>query len=90
MTIFTLKRRGIDIWEQVPQALADYLQDNLYARVPQANQYVYDAIIDGDYSEVKTTVDGNGNPINYQARITTSGAANIAAYADILTRLPLL
>jgi hypothetical protein len=90
MTHLNIKRRGIDIWENVAQAVVDYLQDDLYTRAPQANTYVYDAILDGDYSEVKTTVDQNGQPINYQVAITTSGAATIVTYADILTRLTLL
>lgn len=90
MDSLSVKRRGIDIWEDIPQALADYMQDDLYARAPQANMYVYDTMLDGDYSEIKTTMDRNGNPVNYQVRVTTSDAATITTYADILTRLSLL
>lgn len=90
LTRVTVKKQGLDIWEGVGQALADYLQDDLFTRVPQAGWYVYDAIVDGDYSEVKSTVKADGSPWNYQIRLTTSAADTINAYADVLTSLPLL
>lgn len=90
MTELSIKKQGLDIFEEIPSALNSYLQDDLFTRVPQANLYVYDSVIDGDYSEVKTTIRDNGQPFNYQVRVTTSGADTITTYADVLTRLPLL
>jgi hypothetical protein len=90
MTTLTVKKQGLDIFEQVPEALNEYLQDDLFTRLPQANLYVWDTIVDGDYSEVKTTVRQDGSPANYQIRVSTSAAETITVYADVLTRLPLL
>lgn len=90
LTQLSIKKAGFDIYEQIPNALAAYLQDDMYTRLPQANVVVYDAIIDGDYSEVKTTIKPDGTPYNYQVRLSVAGAETIVTYADVLTKLPLL
>lgn len=90
ITVLGVKKSGFDIYEDIPIALSASLQDDVFVRLPQAGLTVYDPIVSGDYSEVKTTVDANGNPFNYQVRLTTSGADTITAYADVLTKIPLL
>ena len=86
----SIKKAGFDIYEGIPNALAAYLQDDVYTRLPQSNVVVFDAIVDGDYSEVKTTIKPDGTPYNYQVKLTIAGAETIVTYADILTKLPLL
>lgn len=90
MTFLSVKKQGLDIWERIGTALNDYLQDDMFARVPQSGIYVYDAIVDGDYSEVKSTIRDDGTPWNYQLRVSTSNSDTITAHADVLTRLNLL
>lgn len=91
ITELQVKRSGFDIYEDIPVALSASWQDDIFTRVPQAGLEVYDPIVDGNYSEVKTTVDPTtGRPYNYQVRLTTSAADTITAYADLLTLLPRL
>ena len=90
VTQLDIKRQGFDIYEFVDNALAEAIQGDLFTRVPQAGLLTYDPIADGNYSEAKGTVDQNGNPYNYQMRLTTSAADTIYAYSDVLTVLPRL
>lgn len=90
ITEVSVKKSGIDIYEDIPNALANYLQDDMFARVTQAGLLVWDPLIDGNYSELKTTVQRDGRPFNYQVRLTTSALDTITTYADVLTKLPLI
>lgn len=90
MTELDVKKEGLSIYEDVPAALNDYLQDDLFARVPQSNLFVYDRLIDSRYSAAGTTIRPNGSPFNWQFRVSTNAADSIVVYSDVLTALPLL
>lgn len=89
ITQVQVKRSGFDIYEDIPNSLAAFFQEHVNGRnaADVASMLVYDPIVDGNYSEVKATVDQAGRPYNYQVRLTTSAADTITAYADVLTTL---
>ena len=90
ITQVSVKKSGIDIYEDIANADASYIQDDLFARVPQSGLVVWDAIVDGNYSEAKTTIKADGTPFSYNVRLSTSASDTITAYADVLTKLPLI
>ena len=87
LTELQIKRSGFDIYEDIPAAMANWWQQDVWARVAQAGLMVYDPIVDGNQSEAKATVEANGKPASYQVRLTTSAADTITEYADVYTTL---
>lgn len=87
LTAVQIKKSGVDLYDDISVALADYLADDVFARAAQSGLYVYDRLITGDVSEAMSTVDQNGKAFNIQTRITTSASDTITAYADVMTKL---
>lgn len=90
LTSLRVKKEGLDIFEEVSISLNNFIQQDIYARVPQAGLYVYDRIVDGAMREAGTTIDAQGRVQNWQFEVTTSGADVINVYADMLIALPQL
>lgn len=88
ITRLSVKRQGFDIYEDIPNDLAAWFQQDVFTRVPQSGMLVWDPIVDGNQSESKSTVNPQtGAPYNYQYRVTTSGSDTITVLADVLTNL---
>jgi hypothetical protein len=87
ITHFELKKDAINIADN--RAIADYqFFQNEILRTTQAGQFVWDALIDGDQSDVLDLrrFDQNGKPVGISAMqylYTVSGADTIRAYADM-------
>lgn len=82
VTIVEVKKRGISIFEALPDAVNDYVQTE-YTRLPVANVYTVDFVQDGNQS--------NALPLQPDAPmeylITVSGAGNVTAVAELLDPL---
>jgi hypothetical protein len=91
VTAFEVKRDGIDIFEQLPVAVASAIESELFPATPQAATFVYDAIEDMIESKALTTIrqdsKGNISLIPQQLLISHSGAGAYNAYADVLANL---
>ena len=79
VTNVEIKKRGISLFEAVPDAVNDYDQGE-YQRTPQANVYTVDFIKDGNMSNALRIAPGD--PMEY--RVTVSGAGNVECVAEIL------
>lgn len=79
-----VKKDGQLLYEEVSVADNEYLQNHIYSRVPQTGLYVYDKVLDGNFSNYGQTVRENGQAINWQFRVTTSGATTLTSYADLI------
>ena len=91
MTQLDVKKEGLNIYEEVDAALNDYLQDDLWgARLPQANLFVYDRLVDTSYGQAGTTIKRSGVPFNWQFRVSTSAADTVTVFADLISAVPLL
>jgi len=91
VTQLDIKKEGLNIYEEVGDALNSYLQDDLFgARLPQANLFVYDRLLDTSYGEAGTTIKGSGAPFNWQFRVSTSAADTVTVYSDLISAVPLL
>lgn len=90
ITELDAKKEGFQVYEDVENALASYLQGDLFTRVPQSGLLVYDRLISNDYSDAGRTVRQNGSPANWQFRLTTSAADTITVYSDVLAPLSIL
>ena len=91
MTRLDVKKEGLNIYEEVDAALNDYLQDDLWgARLPQANLFVYDRLVDTSYGQAGTTIKRSGVPFNWQFRVSTSAADTVTVFADLISAVPLL
>ena len=89
MTSVELKKGGFVKWDDISDALNDYVQ-NEFARVPQAGLYMVDRIVDGNQGEAETTLQSDGRPWPFQVNLTTSAADTITVFSDVHTALPLL
>lgn len=91
VTALEIKRDGIDIFEQVPLAVMNAIELELFPHTPQSNTAIYDAIEDDIESKALTTVradsKGNISLIPQQVLISHSGAGAYNSYADIFANL---
>lgn len=76
-----VKKNGLTVHESV-DAVNDFIQKE-YQRVPQANVYTLDFVVDGNQSGVLNAA--NANSMEYY--VTTSGAGNISVVAELLDPL---
>lgn len=87
LTALTVKKGGVDIFEDIPAALANYIEADEYARTTVSGLYVYDRIVDGNMGNLGVTTNRDGSPVHQQFRLTTSDSDAITAYAEVLTHL---
>lgn len=91
VTALEIKRDGLDIFEQIPVAVIQAMQLELFPHAPQAGYVMYDAIEDEIESKALTTVrqdsQGNISLIPQQVLISNSAAANYNVYADVFANL---
>jgi len=90
LTALRVKKEGLEIFEEISISLNEFIQQDVFARVPQAGLYVYDRVEDGSMREAGTTLGANGQVLNWQFDITTSAGDTITTYADLLATLPQL
>jgi Viral coat protein P2 N-terminal domain len=86
LTSLRIKRDALDIFEVVAPALNTYIELD-YGRVAQANQYVWDPLMDGDQSDAYPTRRPDGTPSNFQFLFTASGAGSHQIYTDVYSTL---
>lgn len=86
LTSFRIKRDALDIFETVTPALNTYIELD-YGRVAQANQYIWDPLMDGDQSDAYPTRRPDGTPSNYQFLFTQSGAGTHTCFTDVYSTL---
>jgi hypothetical protein len=86
LTSLRIKRDALDIFEVVAPALNTYVELD-YGRVAQANQYIWDPLMDGDQSDAYPTRRPDGTPSNYQFLFTASGAGSHQVFADVYSTL---
>lgn len=91
VTALEIKRDGLDIFEQIPVALANAIQTENFPHTPQASNFFYDATEDDIESKALTTIrkdsKGNISLIPQQILISHSGAGAYNVYADIFANL---
>lgn len=91
VTALEIKRDGLDIFEQLPSAVFQAIQTDLFPHTPQAGYTIYDAIEDEIESKALTTVrqdsQGNISLIPQQILISNNAAANYNVYADVFANL---
>ena len=90
LTSLAVKRNGLDIFDDVDEALNDFIQQDVFARVTNAALYAWDPVVNGNQSEARTTVNADGSAANYQILVTDSAADTITVLADVYSKLPLL
>ena len=90
LTSLAVKRNGLDIFDDVDEALNDFVQQDVYARVTNPALYAWDPTVNGNQSEARTTVNPDGTAANYQILVTDSAADTITVLADVYSKLPLL
>ena len=90
LTSLAVKRNGLDIFDDVDEALNDFIQQDVFARVTNAALYAWDPVVNGNQSEARTTVNPDGTAANYQILVTDSAADTITVLADVYSKLPLL
>lgn len=82
VTSVEVKVNGISIFEDVPDALNDFVQGE-YLHTPQSNVYTVDFIDDNNQS--------NALPLNpsipYEVYVTVSGAGNVSCVGELLDPL---
>lgn len=86
LTSLRIKRDALDIFEVVAPALNTYVELD-YGRVAQANQYIWDPLMDGDQSDAYPTRRPDGTPSNYQFLFTASGAGSHQVFTDVYSTL---
>jgi hypothetical protein len=86
LTSLRIKRDALDIFEVVAPALNSYVELD-YGRVAQANQYIWDPLMDGDQSDAYPTRRPDGTPSNYQFLFTASGAGSHQVFTDVYSTL---
>lgn len=90
ITSLQVKKEGLVIWEDIADALGQFIQQDVYARVPQSGLLVYDRVVDGSQREAGTTVRRDGSVFNWQFELTTSASDTITVFSDVLIALPQL
>jgi hypothetical protein len=86
LTSLRIKRDALDIFEVVAPTLNTYIELD-YGRVAQANQYIWDPLMDGDQSDAYPTRRPDGTPSNYQFLFTASGAGSHQVFMDVYSTL---
>jgi hypothetical protein len=86
LTSLRIKRDALDIFEVVAPTLNTYIELD-YGRVAQANQYIWDPLMDGDQSDAYPTRRQDGTPSNYQFLFTASGAGSHQVFTDVYSTL---
>lgn len=79
MTELEVKKNGVEIFEDVPVAINEFLQKE-YALVPQAGLYVYDTVMKRNQQEMLVTNDAR----TLQFNPTVSAADTLNIYAELL------
>ncbi len=91
VTALEIKRDGLDIFEQIPLAVFNAMETEIFPHVVQANYAIYDAIEDFIESKALTSVradsKGNISLVPQQILISHSGAGAYNVYADVLANL---
>jgi hypothetical protein len=87
LTVLDVKESGRNVYEEIPLALNSFLEQDYYGRTTKSGLYVFDPVVNGNYSQARPTVEG-GKVVPYQVRLTTSASDTITAYAEVLTSLP--
>jgi hypothetical protein len=82
VTAVEVKKRGISIFEALPDAVNDFIQTE-YQRTPQANVYHVDFIVDGNQSNALPLM--KESPTEFL--VTVSGAGNVTAVVELLDPL---
>lgn len=85
LTAFKIRRDSVEIYDEVPSALAGYVQSE-YGRDDQSNMYVYDPLVDGNQSDVLTTRTGDRETL-FQFLFTASGSGVHTVFTDVYTTL---
>lgn len=86
LTSLRIKRDALDIFEVVAPTLNTYIELD-YGRVAQANQYIWDPLMDGDQSDAYPTRRPDGTPSNFQFLFTASGAGSHQVFMDVYSTL---
>lgn len=86
LTSLRIKRDALDIFEVVAPTLNTYIELD-YGRVAQANQYIWDPLMDGDQSDAYPTRRPDGTPSNYQFLFTASGGGSHQVFTDVYSTL---
>jgi len=89
VTSVETKKSGSTKWDDIAQAEADFV-GKIFNRVPQANTYVLDYVVDGNQAKVERTVDAKGRPYPMQVNVTTSAGGTIPCFADLRVAVALL
>lgn len=79
MTELEVKKNGVEIFEDVPVAINEFLQQE-YGLVPQAGLFVYDSVMTKNQQEMLKTSDAR----TFQISPTVSAADAIDVYAELL------
>jgi len=91
VTALEVKRDGLDIYEQVPLALNNAIQSELFPHAPQANIFTYDVVEDDIESKALTTIrkdsKGNVSLIPQQILTSLSGGGTFDVIADVYANL---
>jgi hypothetical protein len=78
----SVKRDGQDIYDQVPNALAQFWQNNL-TRVTQAGHLCFDPLTLDNQSEALATVRPDGRRVSYEWRSTLSAGDTITTVSEL-------
>lgn len=91
VTAVEIKRDGLDIFEQIPVAVANAIQSEMFPHTPQASNFIVDEIEDDIESKALTSVradsKGNISLIPQVINISHSGAGAYNVYADVLANI---
>lgn len=91
VTAVEVKRDGLDIYEQIPVAVANAIESEMFPHTPQASNFVVDFIEDDIESKALTSVradsSGNISLIPQLINISHSGAGAYNCYADVFANI---
>jgi Viral coat protein P2 N-terminal domain len=91
LTALEIKRDGLDIFEQIPVAVANAIELELFPHTPQSSNFIYDATEDDIEAKALTSVradsKGNISLIPQQINISHSGSGAYNVYADVFANL---
>lgn len=82
ITEMSVKFNGKDIYDEIPNALAQFWQNNL-TRVTQANHLAFDPLVLDNQSDVIPTVDQNGRDNRWEFRTTLSAGDTIDTVTEL-------
>lgn len=85
MTSLEVKKNGLDIFEDIPTSVNEFIQKE-YGRVPQANHYCFDPIVQNSMKQAVVTA--NAKTMTYN--VTVSAADNLQIYGEYLADITTL